>query len=197
MDYNIDNDYNINYILKDIGYFKNYIYKYNDYLSNFKILNPEILKDNIGILYFNHKTKLVKEMHLTSILYFNDKTYNEWLFFINKIIISTIEQLELYKELKNLLVVIKIWLFREKTKILNAIKAKEKFDRKLLRFQTVVKKLIDYKVDTSVNYKLLFSRFLTEKILTKELKPVLHIKVKDEEKQEECLNHLLNLMSKR
>jgi hypothetical protein len=38
---------------------------------------------------------------------------------------------------------------------------------------------------------------LVDKILTKELKPVLHIKVKDEEKQQECLKHLLNLMSKK
>jgi hypothetical protein len=38
---------------------------------------------------------------------------------------------------------------------------------------------------------------LTEKILTKELKPVLYIKVKDIEAQDECLKHLLNLMSKK
>jgi F0F1-type ATP synthase delta subunit len=43
----------------------------------------------------------------------------------------------------------------------------------------------------------MFSRFLSERILTKELKPVLHIKVKDTEKQEECIQHLLNLMSKK
>jgi hypothetical protein len=34
-------------------------------------------------------------------------------------------------------------------------------------------------------------------VLTKELKPVLCIKVIEESQQEECLRHLLNLMSKK
>lgn len=192
----VDFNYNINYTLKDNGYFKNYIYKYSDYLFNTKLLNPEILKDKVGMLYLNHKTKLIKEMHLTSILYFNDKSYNEWLIFLSKIISSNINQLNYNKELKNLLVVIKIWLFRDITILRSEIRAQEKFDKKLIRFQKVVDYLVEYKVTTSENYKL-FSRFWTEKVLTKELKPVLHIKVEDEDRQEECLKHLLNLMSKR
>lgn len=190
----LEMDYNINYILKDTGYFKNYIYKYSDFLYNFKLLNPAILKDKAGILYLNHKTKIVREIHLTGILYFNDKSYYEWLFLIRKIISSTLDTLNYNKELKNLLVVIKIWLFRDISILRSEIKAQEKFNKKMLRFKKVIDYLVEYKVITSVNYKL-FSRFWTEKVLTKDLKPVLHIKVVDEEKQQECIQHLLNLMS--
>jgi len=76
------------------------------------------------------------------------------------------------------------------------IRAQVAFDKKLLKFETVINKLIDYKVKVGEG-KQLFSRFLTEQILTKELKPVLCIKVKDTNAQEECLKHLLNLMTKK
>lgn len=72
----------------------------------------------------------------------------------------------------------------------------KEFDKKLIKFQKVLDKIIDYKVKTSNNQQE-YSRFLTERILTKELKPVLHIKVRDEEMQQDCLKHLLNLMSKK
>jgi ribosome-associated translation inhibitor RaiA len=74
--------------------------------------------------------------------------------------------------------------------------AQKEFDKKLTRFQKVLDKLINYKVNVGC-YKQEYSRFLTDKILNKELKPVLHIKVKDEEMQQECLKHLLNLMTKK
>jgi len=188
---------NTNYVLKDTGYLRNYIYSYSDYLFNTKVLNREVIKDRTGLLYFNHKTKLVNELLITSILYFNDKTYNEWVFFMEKIIISKLRELELEftKQLKGLKVILKLWLFRDISNLRAEIKAQEKFDKKLLRFQKVVNKLVDYKVETANNK--MFSRFLSERILTKELKPVLHIKVVDAEKQEECLKHLLNLMSKK
>lgn len=186
---------NTNYVLKDTGYLRNYIYNYSDYLFNTKVLNREVIKDRTGLLYFNHKTKLVNEFLITSILYFNDKTYNEWVFFMEKIIISKLREFKFTKELKGLKVVLKLWLFRDISNLRAEIKAQEKFDKKLLRFQKVVNKLVDYKVETANNK--MFSRFLSERILTKELKPVLHIKVVDADKQEECLKHLLNLMSKK
>lgn len=183
--------HNINYVLKNTGYLKNYIYSYSDYIFNTKILNGELIKDRTGLLYLNYKTKL--DLLVTSILYFNDKTYNEWVFLMEKIIIK--QQKELIKESKGLKVVLKLWFFRDISNLRAERKAQEKFDKKLLRFQKVVNKLVDYKVETANNK--MFSRFLSERILTKELKPVLHIKVLDTEKQEECLKHLLNLMSKK
>lgn len=190
-----NNNNNNNYVLKDTGYLKNYIYSYSDYLFNTKVLSREIIKDRIGLLYFNHKTKLISEFMITTILYFNDKTYNEWTLFMEKIITKKLKEFKFIKELKGLQVVLKLWLFRDISNRRAEIKAQEKFDKKLLRFQKVVNKLVDYKVETANNK--MFSRFLSERILIKELKPVLHIKVKDAEKQEECIQHLLNLMSKK
>lgn len=77
-----------------------------------------------------------------------------------------------------------------------AATALKEFNKKLVKFQKVIDKLVDYKVKVGKGEQE-YSRFLTERILSKELKPVLHIKVMDEEDQLECLKHLLNLMSKK
>jgi hypothetical protein len=100
--------HNNNYVLKDTGYLKGYIYSYSDYLFNTKVLNNETIKDRTGLLYFNHKTKQINDLLITSILYFNDKTYREWVLFIEKIISNKLEQLKFSKELKGLQVVLKL-----------------------------------------------------------------------------------------
>lgn len=190
--------YNENFVLKIEGYFYSYIYKYSDFISNIKVLNPVMIRDNWGIVYLTHKTKLVKEIHLTNILYFNDRDYKDWIHLLGEVILySNILKFGYTKQLNNLLIVFKIWTFRKITEDRIKQSALEKFNRKLIRFQTIVNKLIDYKVTTSANYRKLYSRFLVERILTKELKPVLHIKVEEPEHQDECLLHLLNLMSKK
>jgi hypothetical protein len=57
--------YNKNYVKKLIGYFQHYIYKYNDYIINKNILEPELLKGRIGIIYLKNKTL---DENITSIL---------------------------------------------------------------------------------------------------------------------------------
>jgi hypothetical protein len=95
-----------------------------------------------------------------------------------------------------MLIIIKVWLHQEISERRKVETAQKEFDKKLTKFQKVLDKLIVYKVNVSSN-KQEYSRFLTDKILTKELKPVLYLKVQDEENQQKCLKHLLNLMSKK
>lgn len=190
----MDLDYNTKYVIKNVGYFKNYIYTYNDYLINNKILNPELIYNQIGILYIIYKDKT--ETNLTGIIYFdffND--YNDFITYVENNIKLKIGILS-EKEKKNLLIAVKIWIHQEIYIARVKETAMKEFDKKLLKFEKVVNKLVDYKVNSS-NGIIEYSRFLADKILVKELKPVLHIKIKDLELQEECLKHLLNLLTKK
>lgn len=187
--------YNINFTIKCVGYFKNYIYSYNDYLINKNILSPELINHQIGILYIGYKNNNDEE-NLTGIIYFDFfKSYNDFINFVEAQIIIKQSNLNI-KEIKNLLIIIKIWIYKDIFNTRQIISAQKEFDKKLIKFQKVVNKLVEYKVNAS-NGVLEYSRFLAERILTKEFKPVLHIKVKDPEDQEECLKHLLNLLSKK
>lgn len=188
-------NYNINFTIKCVGYFKNYIYTYNDYLINKNILNIELINHQIGILYVAYKNNNDEES-LTGIIYFDFfNNYNDFINFVDNQIALKKNKLNV-KEIKNLLIVIKMWNYRDIFNTRQILSAQKEFDKKLLKFQKVVDKLVDYKINASNNV-LEYSRFLAERILTKELKPVLHIKVKDLESQEECLKHLLNLLSKK
>lgn len=189
----IEIEYNKNYILKNVGYFHNYIYSYADYIINKNVLEPRLMWYKAGILCFSYK-KTGLEENITGLLYF-DNDYNEFLFIIDTHIQQKIKSLEV-KELKGLSIIIKIWMFTEITDRRAEIAAQKVFDKKLIKFQKVVDYLVDYKVKVGAGLQL-SSKFLLEKILTKELKPVLHIKVEDEIKQTECLSHLLNLMLKK
>jgi hypothetical protein len=60
--------YNINYTIKNIGYFQNYIYKYKDFLINKNLLDPFLLKDKSYIIYICLKNGI--EYNLTGICYF-------------------------------------------------------------------------------------------------------------------------------
>jgi hypothetical protein len=189
-----DNIYNTNYIIKSVGYFNNYIYTYKDYAVNKKILSPALISNQIGILYIIYKNKI--EENLSGILYFDFfYDYNNFVDFVDSNISAKLSNIDM-KEIKHLLIVIKIWIY-EDIYIQRRIDTSQKeFDKKLLKFQKVVNKLVEYKVNTS-NGTAEFSRFLANQILTKELKPVLHIKVQDEIEQEDCLSHLLNLLNKK
>lgn len=187
-------DYNIKFSIKHVGYFKNYIYTYKDYLINKNILNPELINNKIGIIYITYKNNV--EEHLTGIIYFdffND--YSDFISFTENIISLKINTLDV-KEIKNLLIVIKFWIYKDIFNERLIAAAQKEFDKKLAKFQKVVNKLVEYKINASKG-TLEYSRFLAERILTKELKPVLHIKVVDLESQDECLKHLLNLLSKK
>lgn len=180
--------YNKNFLLKNVGYFQIYIYKYNEYLINKNLLEPLLLQDKYFIIYLSYKDL---EYNITGMCYFNN--YFEFLDLLNNKLNQHIKNII---NIKNILISIKIWQYKEISEYRIKVTAQKAFDKKLTRFQKVLNKLIDYKVKTS-NKQLEYSRFLTEKILTKELKPVLHIKVEDELLQQECLKHLLNLMSKK
>lgn len=182
--------YNKNYILKNIGYFQNYIYKYKDYVINPKILEPFLLKDKSYIIYISYKEI---EENLSGICFFNE--YIEFLNVLDKKLNEKLKTLDV-KMLKSLNIIIKIWVYKEITARRKAEAAQNEFNKRLLKFQKVLDKLITYKVNVSSG-KQEYSRFLADKILTKEFKPVLHIKVQDEEVQVECLKHLLNLISKK
>lgn len=182
--------YNNNYILKNVGYFQNYIYKYKDYVINKNVLAPFLLKDKSFIIYISNKEE---EENITGICNFNN--YTEFIELLDTSINKKIKELDV-KNIKNISIIIKIWIYTEIATQRLKETAQKEFDKKLIKFQKVLDKLIDYKVKVSNNQQQ-YSRFLTDKILTKELKPVLHIKVRDEEMQQECLKHLLNLMSKK
>jgi hypothetical protein len=87
-------------------------------------------------------------------------------------------------------------MFKDITDHRAKVAAQKVFDKKLLKFQKVIDKLIEYKVRVGAGLQEP-SKFLIEKILTKELKPVIHIKVIDETKQNDCFSHLLNLILKK
>lgn len=91
-------DYNIKFSIKHVGYFKNYIYMYKDYLINKNILNPELINNKIGIIYITYKNNV--EEHLTGIIYFdffND--YSDFINFTENIISLKINTLDV-KEIK-------------------------------------------------------------------------------------------------
>lgn len=196
----MDNIYNENVLVKNIGYFQVYTYKYADYIVNKNILNPFIIKNNVGLLCVSKEAKV--ESNLSGILNFNDYNYNDFIDYVyqqikNQIIsFDNLPVKEKNKVLRKFVIIIKIWIFKLITKERLRIRAQLLFNKKLLKFQTVINKLIDYKVKVGLKQQQ-FSRFLTERILTKELKPYIIIKIKDIEKQDLCLNHLLNLMTKK
>lgn len=193
MQQNID-DYNINFILKRVGYFDNYIYNYKDYMINKNILNPTLINNQIGIMYIIYKDKT--EENLSGILYFDFfYDYNDFVKFVEDNIYLKLNVIDI-KELKNLSIVIKLWVYKNIFEARQIAAAQKEFDKKLIKFRKVIDKLVEYKVNTSTG-KAEYSRFLANLILTKELKPVLHIKVIDTISQEECLQHLLNLLSKK
>jgi hypothetical protein len=70
--------YNKNFVLKNVGYFHNYTYKYKDYLINKNILEPLLLKDKCFIIFITHKNF---EENITGICYFNN--YTEFLNLLN------------------------------------------------------------------------------------------------------------------
>lgn len=180
--------YNKDYLLKNVGYFQIYIYKYKDYLINKNILEPFLLQDKYFIIYISYKDV---EYNITGMCYFNN--YSEFLNLLDNKLNQHIKNIS---NIKNILISVKIWIHKEISEYRIKVTAQKAFDKKLIKFQKVLDKLIVYKVKTS-NKEQEYSRFLTDKILTKELKPVLHIKVQDEDLQQECLKHLLNLMSKK
>jgi hypothetical protein len=100
------------------------------------------------------------------------------------------------KEINGISIIIKVWIYKQIALERKLKREQEEFNKKLIKFQKVLDKLIDYKVRTSNGHQE-YSRFLTDKILNKELKPVLNIKVIDDEMQVECIRHVLNLMSKK
>lgn len=183
--------YNKNYIIKNVGYFQNYVYKYKNYLVNKNILEPFLLENKSYIIYVKYKNGF--EENLTGICYFTN--YIEFLKLLECKLSEKVMLLD-NKEINGLFVIIKIWIYKQIALQRQIKREQEIFNKKLIRFQKVLEKLIDYKVRTN-NGQQEFSRFLTDKILTKELKPVLHIKVIDEDMQIECLKHVLNLMSKK
>lgn len=183
--------YNKNYIIKNVGYFQNYVYKYKNYLVNKNILEPFLLENKSYIIYVKYKNGF--EENLTGICYFTN-----YIDFLNLLDCKLSEKVILLdnKEINGLSIIIKIWIYKQIALQRQIKRDQEIFNKKLIKFQKVLEKLIDYKVRTN-NGQQEFSRFLTDKILTKELKPVLHIKVIDEDMQIECLKHVLNLMSKK
>lgn len=183
--------YNKNYILKNVGYFQNYIYKYKNYLINKNILEPFLLENKSYIIYIMYKNGF--EENITGICYFTD--YKEFCEILESSLTPRLVVLD-PQEIKGLSIIIKVWIYKEIALQRKLKREQEEFDKKLIKFQKVLDKLIDYKVRTS-NGQQEYSRFLTDRILTKELKPALHIKVRDEELQADCLKHLLNLMSKK
>lgn len=99
-------DYNINFILKRVGYFDNYIYNYKDYIINKKILNPALINNQIGIIYLIYKDKT--EENLSGILYFDFfYDYNDFVKFVEDVIYLKLNIIDI-KELKNLSIVVKI-----------------------------------------------------------------------------------------
>jgi hypothetical protein len=100
------------------------------------------------------------------------------------------------KEISGISIIIKVWIYKQIALERKLKREQEEFNKKLIKFRKVLDKLIDYKVRTS-NGLQEYSRFLTDRILNKELKPVLQIKVIDDEMQVECIRHVLNLMSKK
>ena len=183
--------YNKNYIIKNVGYFQNYVYKYKNYLVNKNILEPFLLENKSYIIYIKYKNGF--EENLTGICYFTN--YIEFLKLLECKLAEKVMLLD-NKEINGLFIIIKIWIYKQIALQRQIKRDQEIFNKKLIKFQKVLEKLIDYKVRTN-NGQQEFSRFLTDKILTKELKPVLHIKVIDEDMQIECLKHVLNLMSKK
>lgn len=183
--------YNKNYLLKNVGYFQNYIYKYKNYAVNTNILEPFLLENKSYIIYIMYKNGF--QENLTGICYFTN--YIEFLKLLESSLSQKLMQLD-RKEINGLSIIIKVWIYKQIALQRQIKRDQEIFNKKLIKFQKVLEKLIDYKVKTN-NKQQEYSRFLTDKILNKELKPVLHIKVIDEDMQMECLKHVLNLMSKK
>lgn len=189
--------YNNNFILKKVGYFYNYIYSYNEYIKNKNVLEPSMLTNKAGIIYIYYKkTGKIKseyEENITGVLYFDD--YFDLITLIDSHITVKVNNWDL-KDLKRLSIIIKIWEFKSIAKYRAKVAAQVVFDKKLIRFQKVINMLTAYKVRIGAGIQLP-SKFLIEKVLTKELKPFIHIKIIDEEKQTECFDHLVKLILKK
>lgn len=99
-------EYNKNYILKNVGYFNNYIYSYSDYEINKNVLVPDLIKYKAGLLCLSYK-KTGFEENITGILYFNE--YEEFVNLIDNEIQLKLKSLSLdKKELKGLSIIIKL-----------------------------------------------------------------------------------------
>jgi len=104
--------YNNDYKIKQVGYFHNYIYKYIDYEMNKSVLNLNLFKDQVLILYISNKSK--EELNLTGILRFKNYNYIEFISLIDKEVTNYVKKFDILsikernKELHNLYVIIKI-----------------------------------------------------------------------------------------
>lgn len=188
--------------LEKNGYFFNYILKYKDYKLNYNLndfinfINNNIFvmkNNNCGIIAFRDKNKV--ETYVTSILYFDTYTSIELCTLFENIIVNYTQNLTV-KELNNLSIVIKVWIYINITVERIEAAAQLQFDKKLDKMRQIIHKIIDYKISCHIGNKE-YSRYWVELILNKELKKVLFIKVKDVIRQEECLKHLLNFISKK
>jgi hypothetical protein len=102
-------EYNKNYVIKLVGYFKIYIYKYSDYIMNKNILEPGLIEGRIGIIYLYNRNKTI-EHNITSMLLFgNFLSYSNFVSWIDRRINISIEKMKLsVRECKSLLIAIKI-----------------------------------------------------------------------------------------
>jgi hypothetical protein len=95
--------YNKNYILKNVGYFQNYIYKYKNYLLNKNILEPFLLENKSYIIYIMYKNGF--EENLTGICYCNN--YSEFIELLETCISKKLMQLD-SKEINGISIIIKV-----------------------------------------------------------------------------------------
>ena len=95
--------YNKNYILKNVGYFQNYIYKYKNYAVNKNILEPFLLENKSYIIYIMYKNGF--EENLTGICYFNN--YIEFIKLLESSVSQKLMQLDI-KEINGLSIIIKV-----------------------------------------------------------------------------------------
>jgi hypothetical protein len=95
--------YNNNYILKNVGYFQNYIYKYKNYLLNKNILAPFLLENKSYIIYIMYKNGF--QENLTGICYCNK--YLEFLELLEMCISKKFKQLDA-KEISGISIIIKV-----------------------------------------------------------------------------------------
>lgn len=94
--------YNKNYVIKNIGYFQNYIYKYKDYVINKNVLEPFLLNDKCFIIYISNKDE---EENVTGICNFNN--YLEFIELLDNNINSKLKELNI-TNIKNVSIIIKI-----------------------------------------------------------------------------------------
>lgn len=94
--------YNKNYVIKNIGYFQNYIYKYKDYVINKNVLEPLLLNDKCFIIYISNKDE---EENITGICNFNN--YLEFIELLDNNINKKLKELNI-TNIKNVSIIIKI-----------------------------------------------------------------------------------------